>query len=484
MKRFLSFFYTDVQWKILSLGLAFLLWFVSSIMNDPVQNMPFNFLPLQLHNVGIVTGADLVILNEDALDTTVQVVVHAARSELEALMEAGAEEQLSRIVPSVDFRAINAEAVLSSDGPVTFRLYINANLYAGLTHTSIQPRFIDVQVDAIERRVFPVTADVLNEVGPNFELRPVRLVNNSVTVTGPRTVLATVDSVLVDVDVSGVQSDMEMGNLPLVVLDHNGRDITERVELSVRETTAIVPVWPVHTVELRVQGTGSVATGFAVAAVDIEPVSIDVIGPPELLQELEYLLIQADLDGANDSFTKDVDLKEWLPNGIFLHDGQDPNATLLVTLDPIIRRTFQIPRDDIRVRGATAMYHILSDALSIRIDVAGPSTLVSELNYTEIGLELDLRRLPIGVHDVALTVHLPQGITTALGVPPLQVQIHEPADDDGEEDYDHYHVDPALTEPQIPVVIPNDEYPEPGDDDYNENGYEYPSGEQVNDGNN
>jgi len=463
MKRFLAFFYTDLQWKILSLGLAFLLWFVSSIINDPMQNVPYNFLPLQLHNIGILENAELIVLNEDALDVPVQVVVHAPRSEHELLTDA--DMQLSRIIPSVDFRAINVDDVLNSNGPVTYRLYISINLYPGLERTSIHPRFIDVEIDVIERRDVPVEINVLGTVSQGFVLRQVSLANNNVTIDGPRTVLDTVAGVRVNVDVSGMHSDQEVSNLPLVVFDHAGYDITDLIGISVRETTAFIQAWPVLPTEIRVQAVGNVVDGFVLAEVGIQPMLVDLVGPPDVLLGMEYLLVQVELSEADGGFVQDIDLTEWLPSDVYLHSNQSPSAEIWVTLDPIIRRIFHVSREDIRVRGATAMYHILTDTLLFRLDVSGPSVLINEMDYTNIGLELDLRRLPIGVHDVTLAVSLPAGMTLAAAVPRLQVQIHEPAVD-SDDDYDHYNIDNALQYPQTPIILPPDnDNPNPDDND-------------------
>ena len=466
MKRFLSFFYTDIQWKLLSVMLAFLLWLVAANMNDPVQNRNFN-IPLQYYNMEILAREGLMLVNGDALNTPVQVGIRAHRSELDVL-NATVEEQLRRIVPSVDFRSVNTQAVLNSEGPVTMRLDISANLYAGLEHNRINPSFIEVQIDAIAIGSFPVVYDILNDVAPGFELRPIRLVNNNVTITGPRAVFATIDSVRVAVDVLGLHADAEMNGLPLVVLTRDGQDITDQLQLSVMETTATVPVWAIQATELRVRSTGNAADGFAVAAIDIEPLTIDVIGTPDNLQQLEYILVEIELYSIREDYVHNVNIEDWLPSGILLRSGENPQVDLTIKVEPIDLRVFFVPRDNVRIRGFAAIYQILSEQAFIRIDLVGPRSLINALTYADIGLELDLRNLPIGTRNVTLTVSVPEGTTMVRTAPSLLVQIHEPAGAD-DDDYDHYP--PDTQDPQVPIVVdPSDNGDNNGNNNENTNG--------------
>jgi len=447
MKRFFSFFYTDLHWKLLSLGLAFLLWLLAINMNDPTQNESFNVM-LRPINLEILSNAGLELVNPDALDIPVRVGIRAPRRELEYLNSTeGIRAQAERITPVVDFRVVNIDDVLNSEGSVTVRLDISVNLYEGYEHFSINPSFIYVEMDAIVHQTFPVIFDIVGEVDSGLELQPIRLANSNVTVTGSRTDIARIDSVRVYVDVWGVLSDEEQENLQLVVYDHNGYIITDLVHLSVSETTATVSVWPVESVEIIVESTGYVASGFAVEDIDFAPKTVEVISTPARLQNLDYILIEVDLSGRSYSFVDNVDVREWLTDGIFLRSGENHNIAVTVDIEPVERRTFNIPMDNVRSRGISVAYDVLSEMASIRIDVYGPRALLAELTNADIGLEIDLRNLPIGIHFVTLSVDLPEDITLAQSAPALQVQIREPAAEDIEE--------PTSGEVPEPPTLPN-----------------------------
>jgi len=484
MKRFASLLFADFHWKLISLGLAFLLWLFGTNMANPTQN---HLLTVQLdhHSLEILANEDIILVNPEALDILVQVGVRAPRSDLAVLIDATPARQAAMIAPSVDFRAVNVNEVRNNDGTLTVRLNINVNLYPGYEHFSITPSFIEVEVDAVAREIFPVELDDTGDVDSGLELRTIRLANNNVTVTGTRTNIAQVDRVRVHVDIWGINYDTELPNLRLEVIDRFGHDITHLVQLSVQETTATVLVWPIKTIALRVEPTGTIAHGFAVDEIDTEPRFIDVIGAPSTFNELEleYVVVELDLDNRNESFIDSLEISEWLPNGVFLSREQDPVVAVVVAIEPIERRVFQIPFDNLLIRGVGVLYDIVGSVTTVRLSVDGPQTKISGLSQGDIGLELDLRNLSIGIHRVPLTVNLPDGVTLALNPPMLQVQIHEPAGADTDEDYNHYNwEDPGDVEPEPPAPIePNGDIDNGGDDDYgnNDNNGEYYNGDEY-----
>jgi len=460
MKKIASFFVTDVQWKMFALFLAFLLWLIGSNFSNPIENSFLN-VQLETHNAEILTHSGLVLLNPEALDELVRVGVRAERRDLETLLEASAAVQSAMVTPSIDFRGIDTSTVLESDSPVTQRLYISANLYESLSHFSITPRFVELEIDVLAQESFPVLVEISNEVAPSFERRTERVANARVNVTGPRSFVEIIDRVQVTVDVLGFYSDRDI-NVPLVVLCQNGNDITEHVELSVRETTVTIPVWPVEEMELHVKSVGSVASGYAVAYYVIQPATIEATATAERLLELENLLVEIDLNNANATFTQTATVE--LPDGVHLRSNASDTVIVEVVIEPLERRRLFVPRDNIRILGMDANYDVLTATTNIMVDVSGPSNLIEELTPAEIGLELDLRRLPIGIHSVILTVELPEGVTLVQPAPRMQIRINDPAaveDNDNDGDYDPYHIeDPEPSEPTMPP-----DYDPPYDDD-------------------
>ena len=445
LKQIASAFFADFHWKLLSLLIAFVLWFVSANVNNPSVNHQFHVL-LNLQNVELLNRDQIVLLNEDALrETMIQIVIRGQRREIEALAARDPYFISTMITPSIDLRAIDPSKVLHADYPITVPLDVTVNLYPAFEHFSIRPGYVEVQLDALVSERFMVGTDIVGEISPGFELRNIHLVNNHVSVTGARNDVKDVASVGVQVDILGVHTVTEQ-IVTLTVFDHDGYDMTDRVQLSVTETTATIHVWPDNAVEILLETVGEVAPGFAVANIYFEPETVNVVALPERLEALDYIVVEIDLNHANTDFAHAIDLVPWLPDGVHLRRDTETAVGVYVTVEPIESRFFNVPRDNVRIRGFEAIYQILGDNLPIQVGASGPRSLINALEYHQIELELDLRNLYIGIHDIPLTVGLPEGLDLFATRPVLQVQIHEPAP---EVSYEEAEYDEATTETDI-----------------------------------
>jgi len=463
MRYVVSFFTTDIKWKLICLGLAILFWIISFNFNNPTENRSF-YVPLEVHNEDILTNAGLVVLNRADLDRQIRVGIRALRREFDVL------NQNTDIRASIDFRAIPIDEILNAGEPVTVELNVGINLAEDLEHFSISPDTVELVVDVLASESFSISSNIEGEIAPGFELMPIRLAMDTVTITGPRSLLSDIAEVRVDIDVWGVHEETEMRGLAVNVITHSGEDIFSHLHLSLFATNAVIPVWPVQNVELRVQTTGSLAGGYAVDTVVLEPSEISVVAHPSVLEDVEYILLEIDLDNASTTFAEELSIIDRLPNGIYLRTGEMDSVTATVIVEPIERRVFNVPRDDVRIRGLQAIYQILSTNVNIRVEVAGSRGQISELTQNDIGLELDLRNLPVGIHYVVLNVNLPTGITIFQNAPALQVQIHEPAPDDPDPPLEPPEQDPDSDPSNVPYETDPDEpetYPqeENSDDD-------------------
>ena len=428
IKNFFSMLFEDFHWKLLALVAASIIWFIGMNMSDPFQNLIVS-PRLHLDNLEVMTHEGIMVLNEDELrDINVSVLVRGLRSDMNNLRAAMADPVwLSAFVEvSVDFRAVNTEEVNSADGISVQQLRISPNLQAGFEHLSINPSFVDVYLDMSQRQTFSVQTIQHGDVPPGFELQHIRLRNENVSIRGSRTDLRMISLVQANVDITGAHEDTEI-TVPLQVIDVNGEDMTDRVQLNVVETTATVRVWQARQVDIRLRGTGSPAQGFAVAGISGGVQTIEVVGPAEILDELENIRIEVDLNGASSNITQTLTFSDWLPEDVLLRQGEQYEMTATARIEPIEERTFSIPHGNIRSRGVVGLYQLVNENAPIRVTISGPRSIIAALDATQILPEFDLRRLPIGVHNVPLVIELPAGLSIVGSQPTLRVQIHEAA---------------------------------------------------------
>ena len=428
IKRIAEFFYKDFAWKLLSLIAALFLWVIGINMTNPMQNHMVR-QRVQLNNFEILANEGILLLNEAEIrDTLIQVGVRAQRNEIDFLRSAELADSAlfnDMVNISIDFRAIPAEYVHEADEAVTLRLDISPNLYHGLEHFSIRPSYLEVQLDAIASNNFPVDIIRNGDVGADSWLHSINLASNLVTITGPRTIIREIEKVQAVVDISGLQDDAEQ-NVELRAYDFGGSDVTELVSLSVTSTAASISVWPVRQLPINVEFTGEVAAGYAVYGFTVEPEFVSVASAS--FEGIDEFTVYADLMFAFENKLKTISLAEYLPQDMALVHYDRPNVSVLINVEPLDTRIIHVPGGDLRVAGVLqATYRKLSVVTSYPITVRGPRSLMLELTAADISIDIDLAGLPIGIHDVTVSVTVPDDVEVMSPPPVIQIQIDTPA---------------------------------------------------------
>jgi YbbR domain-containing protein len=417
LKRALSFFYKDLPWKLLALGLSVLLWLVSPAMFDPAQNHSYT-RPLMLDNLNILINEDVVLLNEEALPELVDVGLRAAASEHNALAP-------ETIRAAIDFRAVLGREIHEAGGPVEIALPVGVNLPPGFNLLHTAPFEVVVWLDARVRATFPVEVMQTGDTGPGTELQSLRLANTFVALTGPRSYMERVARVQVSAEVQDLTENTAR-TVPLTVYDAFGNDMTDLFTLGVSETTLHIDILPVKRVAIIPEITGTLAPGFAVAEITTEPAEITIVGTAAGLAEIDFITPVFDLDGADGDFERVIDLTEWLPEGTAQVRGERAAAYVRVMVEPINERVFTVSRRDIGVFGY-ALHAVLGDPTFVSVRVSGPESLVAGLTAADVAVRLVLHNYPIGVHRIPLQVILPPGLQLVGAAPSFEVQIYEPA---------------------------------------------------------
>ena len=466
------------------MALAVVVWLFAMNMHDPLVNETI-VEPLQLENEEVLERYGLVLLNRDELlDTRISIGVRALRSAFDELLE----KEEADFFPFVDLRAIDSAKALGSDGPDAQELPVNVNLTYGFDLQFRRDASVEVQLDRLVRQSFPVEVEYIGQVSEGFELRSIQAVNHHVTVTGARTHVDRVAFVQVAVDLANADSDIEKLEVPLAVFDHFGADMTNDVTLIVVETSVRGRVLPVRTVDIRIAPVGQIASGFALAAyIESSELTVDVVGTADILDETEYILLEFDMSGLTEDYERPLAIADFLPAGLELSHYAPTEVIASVEIEPVMRRTFSVPGSNISQFG----FGVLADPIyapptSVRVVVSGAQSRVIAMNAQDIGIEIDLRGLPIGIHRVPMTASLPFGVVLAEPLQSIEMQIHAPARDEPalpEDPPPEPTPTPTPTPSPTPTPEPtpppdengngengNDEYPP----DYPDNGEPYP----------
>jgi YbbR domain-containing protein len=280
------------------------------------------------------------------------------------------------------------------------------------------PQIIQVQLDPLISKSVPVEVD--NGSVPTG-LRPQApvLSANSVTVSGPESVVGLATSVIARVVIqpSGLDIDQEV---PLVAVDAVGNVLspvrinpqTVRVQIRVgSQQTRTVPVNP--------RFGGEPSSGFQVSSVTVSPAAVTVEGDSDALAALsEVDTGTVDLTGAVADVTRVVNLV--LPAGISALGLGTVSVT--VHLTPVTAsQTFSAgivlsgARDD-------RLYSLSSD--QILVTLGGSPAALAGIDGQTFSVTVDVNGLAPGSHVLIPTVNLPASLNViSLGPATITVTV-------------------------------------------------------------
>lgn len=337
----------NIGLRIFALLAAALMWLLVTTINDPVITEQFDNVPVKLLNTEIITEADKVYQVLDNTDTIPVVKVTGARSIVDSIDK-------DNIVATADVRNI------TELGTVDISLTTNKN--SGKLE-SIKGSIETVRLDIENRRtaIFTLRASATGEPGEGYVTGDVTVEQNQVRISGAESVVSSISSAAVTVDVTGAtgtittNAEVHLYNSDGVEVDSSA--LTMNIS-SVRVSAVVLP-----TKELPVQAavSGTPASGYVYArSFTANPATVIVAGRSSALAQAESITIPADrfsIEGATGAVTRTVNIRDLLPeNTSFADSSYDGEVEVTVNVEPVSYRTVEFALEDVALSGVPEGY--------------------------------------------------------------------------------------------------------------------------------
>ena len=281
--------------KMLSLLLAILLWNYVITSNTSITRMKtLNGLTGYVSGQSTL-GANGLALLEDPSDSlsNISVTVDAPQAYYRRISN-------DNVQVSLDLSSVRTAGVQE----VPLRAVTSYGRVA-----DIQPESLTLTFEAQDSRSVPINATLTGDIRDDLWYSIVRTNPSFLTVTGAASVVRSISSANVYVDVTDLESPFTQAH-PYVLVD-SATDAEFSQEMLTRSSSSVsvsVDVYP--TKELRVSTdlsnvvTGQPASGYVVQSVSMQPDTVTVAADEELLEGLSELMIEpVNVDNMSQSFT-------------------------------------------------------------------------------------------------------------------------------------------------------------------------------------
>ncbi len=401
----------NLLWKIVSVVCALFLWSYIISVDSTITSIK------TLANVPIVTSGLTVLQSRDLALLTDVSTLESVHARVETSQANYAHVTADTVRAELDLSQITKAGV--------HRVELSGVTSYGKV-VQLSPSSVEVVIESRGSRYVPVNVELTGELQDTLWYSVTRTNPAQVLVSGPSSLLQTVASARVQVDVTGQTASYDR-SAPLTLLDGQGNEIGSALTASPSFIMMSLDVYP--KVQLSVSSNAETATvgtlpeGYELAGIDVQPEVITVAGEQSLLEVLEELTFDPiNLDGRTSSFTSIATINA-LRDMRYVSSEQVTVTVYIV--ESTLTDSFQsLP---ITVRGRSAQTNVTLSVSSGDVRLSGPYSLVNRLTEADVNLSVDVTGLELGQYDLPVAIAVDGGDVSALACeidpPTIAVEI-------------------------------------------------------------
>jgi YbbR domain-containing protein len=374
----------DITLKIISGLIAVILWLYVVDIQNPETETTLKDIPVNIIGTEAIAESGLFILSDS--NQTVSLKVKGRRKTL-----AGLSEQ--------SFKAVADLRGLSRTGEHSVPIQVEPSI-EGVTILEKKPYYATVKLDKmmeIQKTINVITKGEVKE--PYVALDP-QITPNVVTLRGPSSIISTIGSLRVSVDISGQNKDI-VTKQKYEIYNKNEEKINSSYITKDVETVQIVyPILKSKQVPVVPQLAGSVAENYVIAKTEVFPSTVKIAGKSEVIDSISQIFTEP---VTINRIEKDVevDVPIHVTEGLKL---VEPVNTVKIKIDVErqILRTLTV--QNIRVDNVpeNLSYKLITKQLEVTLK--GIESNINILRSSDIYAAIDIKNLGEGQHEVPVDI--------------------------------------------------------------------------------
>jgi YbbR domain-containing protein len=387
-----NLFEKDSVIKIISILIAILIWFLVLDSENPIEERTLT-VPLS-SNEEILEDRNLQIVNT-IIPANIDVKIKGRRDKITA-------------VTSNDFKAVLDFSDVIESG--IKRIKIEMPEYTGdenIYITSINPQYINVKLERIVGKQYPVNIEFKGSLPAGYELVNVRVDPANVILEERESNITKVSKVVANVNTDNVLDKNEV-MVYGIVLDANGKQI--------KQFDGKIPLVVTYNLAKRVPviatTTGEPAKDYFLKTINYTLPEVRLTGSYDVLKGISKITAQP-IDISEKSSSFEVPLSIELPKGTTLLPDDSDRLIVEVVLERFGTRTFNLPSSIITIYESDtsgAREYRVSDEI-INITVRGKPDVINNITAGDFRLSVNVKDLGPGQHTVPLLVQLPRNVS-------------------------------------------------------------------------
>lgn len=362
-------------------------WIFAVTQSDPTVTQPYP-QPIDIEIIGL--DPNLTIVNE--ISQEVDLTIRAPSSIFNQL-----ENDPNLINVTLDLSGLDS-------GVHNLTPQVNINLSPAQV-VRMEPSTVFVKLDSIISKQFDIEVNMIGNPAIGFDVEEPELSQETVTISGPESVINSIDRVLAEVSIVDASEEIQR-TVDLTAIDSDGNEF-ESLTMnpdSVQVSIPVVQRGGYRTVVVRIVTSGQIASGFRLTNIFANPPTVTIFSSnPELVDSIPGFVetTPINLNGANDDMEIRVSLN--LPEGINVVGSQ--NVTVQIGIEPI-ESSISFSSIPVQIEGLGEGLSAEISPENVDVFLSGPVAFLEELSPSTLVVILNLEDRDPGIYTLAPEVRL------------------------------------------------------------------------------
>ncbi len=372
----------NIGLKLASILFAIILWLIVTSVDNPITSNPYYNIPVTLINTELITDSGQVYEVLDGTDIISRVSVRAPHSVISEL-------SASNIIATADVSDLSSLDTIS--------IKLSTDIYGD------QINSITGSIDTVKLRIenkiskpLALKATVSGQVESGYMVGDVTTDQNLVRIEGPESVINKVVKAAVDVNVSGITSDIGT-NAEIKLYDAEDNIVASKsITQNIRNVGVKVSIWKTTEVPVNFSYSGTPAPGYqATGVIESSSQTVVIAGKYSLVKNIVGIEIPSetlDITEAQENLVKEIDIRDYLPDNVYLVDPNTAKITATVGVEAETSKRLEIREEKVKITNIPEGYDASISGLeeSFIVVIIGLSKDIATLQAANINGEVDI----------------------------------------------------------------------------------------------
>lgn len=366
--------------KLISLALAFVMWYLVVQINDPTDSASFGNVSVRLVNTELLEDSGKVYEVLDGTDVA-RVKVYAPKSVISQLRE-------SDIVAEADV------SKLTEINTIVINYYVEN---ATVERIESNQEVVRLNVEDKTSKWIRLLSNTVGEVADGYMIYNTSLDQTNIEISGPDSAVAQVEYAAVDMGVAGATTSLS-ANVDIQLYDAEGNVVRrDNIKKNVDSAHMTVEVLATKEVPVEIKYSGTAAEGYMpTGVVEASETTVKLAGKASVLENISVITIPEDvidISGADSNVEAVFNLKDYLPENVKLVDKLfNGKVTVTVYVEPIVSRDLEVPIENIVFTGLPEKYEAEwpADVENYNLTIYGLWEYINSVSQETVTGEVDV----------------------------------------------------------------------------------------------